>query len=377
MKIAILASNLLPINQDVKKGTELFVYLLVSALAHKSDKIDVTLFASGDSQVPVKLESVGALSSTVDAQITKQHHKIFELALLGKALQQQSGFDLYHANIGNGEIVLPFALFSQKPVIITLHGSLDTVYKDKYFPLFSQLTNAYFVSISDQQRKPLPMLNYLKTIYNGIDVKQFRFDPIGGNNLIWAGRGVPEKGLDIVLTVAEMTKKPARLFAIRKDHTLAWLKQDIEDKIVKLKKSVDLELNYEVKQTELLGYYQRSRLFLSPLRWEEPFGMAMVEAMAAGTPVVAYARGSVPEVIKDGETGFIVNAGENDKRGDWIIKKTGIEGLVEAVERIYALPEEKYKQLRHNCRSHVERNFTLDRMASEYLLLYRRLIQKG
>ena len=77
MKIAILASNLLPINQDVKKGTELFVYLLVSALAHKSDKIDVTLFASGDSQVPVKLESVGALSSTVDAQITKQHHKIF------------------------------------------------------------------------------------------------------------------------------------------------------------------------------------------------------------------------------------------------------------------------------------------------------------
>ena len=262
-------------------------------------------------------------------------------------------------------------------MIITLHGSLDTVYKDKYFPLFSQLTNAYFVSISDQQRKPLPMLNYLKTIYNGIDVKQFRFDPIGGNNLIWAGRGVPEKGLDIVLTVAEMTKKPARLFAIRKDHTLAWLKQDIEDKIVKLKKSVDLELNYEVKQTELLGYYQRSRLFLSPLRWEEPFGMAMVEAMAAGTPVVAYARGSVPEVIKDGETGFIVNAGENDKRGDWIIKKTGIEGLVEAVERIYALPEEKYKQLRHNCRSHVERNFTLDRMASEYLLLYRRLIQKG
>lgn len=100
----------------------------------------------------------------------------------------------------------------------------------------------------------------------------------------------------------------------------------------------------------------------------------MIEAMACGTPVVAYARGSVPEVIKDGETGFIVNSSEEDKRGDWIVKKTGIEGLCEAVEKIYSMPEEQYRQMRRNCRTHVEKNFTVERMVGEYEKVYNQIL---
>lgn len=100
----------------------------------------------------------------------------------------------------------------------------------------------------------------------------------------------------------------------------------------------------------------------------------MIEAMACGTPVVAYARGSVPEVIKDGETGFIVNPSDTDIRGNWIIKKTGIEGLCEAVERIYSMPEDQYRQMRRNCRAHVEKNFTVERMVDEYEKVYKEIL---
>jgi len=102
----------------------------------------------------------------------------------------------------------------------------------------------------------------------------------------------------------------------------------------------------------------------------------MIEAMACGTPVVAYARGSVPEVIKDGETGFIVNSSEEDKRGDWIVKKTGIEGLCEAVEKIYAMPKNQYIEMRKNCRKHVENNFTVEKMVNNYEKVYREIIDK-
>lgn len=102
----------------------------------------------------------------------------------------------------------------------------------------------------------------------------------------------------------------------------------------------------------------------------------MIESMACGTPVVAFARGSVPEIIKDGETGFIVNPSDDDIRGNWIIKKTGIEGLCEAVERIYSMPEKQYLEMRKACRAHVEKHFTVERMVDEYEKVYEEILAK-
>ena len=100
----------------------------------------------------------------------------------------------------------------------------------------------------------------------------------------------------------------------------------------------------------------------------------MIEAMATGTPVVAFARGSVPEIVKDSETGFIVNSSDSDIRGNWIVKKTGIAGLCEAVERMYAMPTEQYQQMRRNCRAHVEAHFTVEKMVDSYEQVYQKIL---
>lgn len=118
----------------------------------------------------------------------------------------------------------------------------------------------------------------------------------------------------------------------------------------------------------------RAKCVLFPIKWEEPFGMVMIEAMACGTPVIAYARGSVPEVIKDGVTGLIVNQNEAEKRGNWIIKKTGIDGLCEAIEKIYGLSPAAYLKMRQNCRKQVEDNFSAEKMVVRYEGVYSEIL---
>ena len=119
--------------------------------------------------------------------------------------------------------------------------------------------------------------------------------------------------------------------------------------------------------------YGKASYFLYPIVWEEPFGLVFLEAMASGTPVIAFAKGAVPEIIKDGETGFIVNPLDNDIRGDWIIKKTGIEGLAQAIEKISSMSDTEYRQMRQNCRKHVEENFIVEKMANEYVEVYKKI----
>lgn len=377
MKIAIVNTNSIKINKQTKKGTEIFVYNLIKYLAKNKKNISVTAFTSGNSKLPVKIDSVNHLSSSEDKNIGIEKGNIFELALLSKAFSQHRLFDLFHTNISCGENIMPFARFVKKPIIITLHGPLNLSYQRKYYSLFNDSKNIFFVSISNSQRKPQPNLNYIRTIYHGIDTKkEFQFNPKGDNYLIWSGRAVPEKGLDIVLQIIKLTKKKAKIFPIIKDEFFKWLQEIIIKRRNIVNQAISIYTDFDVHRLGLACHYQTSKLFLFPLQWEEPFGLTLIESMACGTPVVAYARGSIPEIVKDGETGFIVNSSKDDIRGNWIIKKTGIEGLCEAVERIYAMPEEKYKQMRLACRAHVEKNFTVERMVDQYEEVYKEVIAK-
>jgi glycosyltransferase involved in cell wall biosynthesis len=375
MRIAIVNSNNIKIADDAKKGTEIFAHIFIKNLTKrvKEEKlnIDIAVFASGDSNLPVKVSSVNRIASSLDKDIPDEKHIIFELALISEAFSRQDEFDIFHINIGDGDIALPFAKLIEKPVIITLHNTKEKDYVEKYFSLFKSLSNLHFISISKAQRKFFPDLNYFGTIYHGIDVvNNFKYSPKGGDSIMWAGRAIPKKGMEAVIKIARKINKKAKLFTlVKKDHHV-WFQHQIDD-LSNFPPKSSISIKKDAARLSLISEYQSSKLFLFPIEWEEPFGLVTIEAMASGTPVVSYARGAVPEIIKDGETGFLVNPSPKDIRGNWIIKKTGIEGLREAAERIYALAEKDYLNMRKACRKHVENNFTVERMVDEYIHAYK------
>ncbi len=377
IRLAVVNSNFVSINRNTKKGTEIFDYILIKQLAKYARRynLHITAFASGDSRLPVKIESVNYKSSIEDKEIGIKHHKTFEIALVSKALAMQDQFDIYHVNIGNGDIVLPFAPFMKKPILVTMHGSfLEEKYNKKYLALFKNLKNIYFVSISNVQRQPLPNLNYVDTIYHGIDAKRaWKFNSVGGDRIIWAGRAIREKGINDLIRIIKKVNKPSFIFPLIKEESPRLIKQLTEGTCQPIPL---LTVSKEVRRHNLGIEFQKSKLFLFPVHWEEPFGLVLIEAMASGTPIVAYGRGSVPEIVQDGVTGYVVNPSPDEIKGDFIIKKTGMDGLCEAIERIYAMPVWEYCQMRQLCRERVEKYFTMQQMTKKYIETYKKVIAK-
>ncbi|MFA5076114.1 MAG: glycosyltransferase [Patescibacteria group bacterium] len=375
MKIAIICSNLFNIDRKNRTGTGIFNYILINNLAKfKKKNCAITVFTSGASSLPVKVKSIDFQPSVFDQKIVKNgKHIMFELALISRAFLGQSKFDVFHVNIGDGDLVLPFSGFVRKPILVTLHHIINEDFTRKYFSIFKNNKNVFFVSVSNYQRKILPSLNYIETIYHGVDTKKFGFNPRGGKSIMWAGRIIPEKGPDVVIQLAQRTKHKAKLFGIIKYGFEDWYKQNIKNQIPSKKSDPLVSLHVGYERDRLIRYYQTSKLFLSPILLEESFGLVFIESMACGTPVVTFARGSAPEIIKDGQTGFLVNPSNDDIRGDWIIKKTGLAGLHEAVEKIFSMPAEEYSLMRRACREHVIHNFSAKKMAEKYLDVYKKI----
>lgn len=375
MKIALLCSNLFNIDKENKTGTGIFNYVFINGLAKYKTRINqFTVFASEKSNLPLKVEGIDFHPSSADKKIIKYgKHIMFELALIAKAFQRQNKFDIYHVNIGDGDLTLPFAGFVKKPILITLHHIINADFTRKYFSYFKNKKNIFFVSTSNYQRKILPKLNYIDTIHHGVETEKFSFNPKGGNSIMWAGRLIPEKGPQVVIKLAKNVGNPAKLFGVIKDGYEDWYKKNICNQIItkKDKSLISLHLNFE--RSRLIRHFQNSKLFILPTNLEEAFGLVYIEAMACGTPVVTYARGAAPEVIKDGETGFLVNSSEQDIRGNWLVKKTGVAGLQEAAERILSMSNDEYKKMRKLCRQHVVDNFSVEKMVNKYLNLYKKM----
>lgn len=229
------------------------------------------------------------------------------------------------------------SLYPKISVVYILHDYLDE--KRKRTIEMHQSPNQHFISISDSQRRDAPDLPYAATIYNGIDTDLFTYCDKAEDYLLFAGRIVPEKGVREAVQVAIRTNK--RLLIIgHLPSTSQWyfdehIKPYLSDKILYLGL---------IDKIQLAKYYQKALALLVPIQWEEPFGLSMAEAMSCGTPVIAFRRGSVPEVVKDGKTGFIVDSTAT---------------MVEAIEKIEMIN-------RKDCRTHVEQNFTLAHMVSAY-----------
>jgi len=379
IRLGIINSNYTKIGPFTKKGTEIFAYNLIQGLyKYQKKNLLVTSFCSGNSQIPCRKKSVLYRSSIEEKSIGNTYHPFFELSLISKAVSLQNNFDIFHVNLGNGEYLLPFLHFIRKPVVITMHNPTTIEpFQKKLFPIYKEsgFKNVHFISISNFQKRGIPYIPYIKTIYHGINIDKYIFNQTGGNQIIWAGRAVPEKGLDMVLHITKKLKKSTKIFPIIKDEYISWLQNEVLKKRDMINQIVRINFDFNVTQSNLIKEYQSSKLFLFPLKWDEPFGLTLIESMACGTPIVTFARGSIPEIVKDGETGFIVNPSDDDIRGNWIIKKTGIEGLCEAVEKIYTMPHDKYWEMRRACRAHVEKNFTLEHMINEYSGIYQKILK--
>lgn len=264
--------------------------------------------------------------------------EMFERAVAGE-------YDLLHFH--HPEVALAKARANPNiPVAYTLHDPVYNWYKE-VFELYSS-PNQHFISISNNQRRDAPDLPYAGTVYNGIDPDEFTFCDTAEDYLMITGRIVPEKGFKEAIQVAQQTGM--RLFIIgpvypdHQGYFDQYIKPHLNDKI--------LYLGY-MERDHLVKYYQKAKALLMPIQWEEPFGLTMIEAMACGTPVVALRRGSVPEVIKHGKTGFIVNS-----LGD----------MADALQKIDTID-------RKACREYVELNFSNDRMVEAYKAVYEKILK--
>jgi glycosyltransferase involved in cell wall biosynthesis len=324
-------------------GTERVVSYLTEELVRLGH--DVTLFASGDSQTSAELVPVCEQALRLDAGCADQlaHHVL----MLERVYQELSRFDLVHFHIDY--LHFPLSRRHDLAHLTTLHGRLDI---PDLRPLYREYAEMPVVSISDAQRRPLPGANWLATVYHGLPDDLYTFRPRPGKDLVFLGRVSPEKHVDRAIEIAGRAGMRLRIAAKVDRADRDYFHEVIQPLIRRAGPRVEFvgEVGGEEKDAFLGDAYA----LLFPVDWPEPFGLVMIEAMACGTPVIAWRCGSVPEVMEDGVTGFVV-----DDMG----------AAVRAVERVGGLS-------RAACRRAFERRFSATRMARDYLAVYRRLLQQ-
>jgi len=251
-------------------------------------------------------------------------------------------FDLIHFH--TGYLHFPICRYLPVPHVTTLHGRLDL---PDLISVFDRFRNEPLISISNAQRRPLPWANWHSTIYHGLPKDLFAFQPNQGDYLAFLGRISPEKGADRAIEIAKRASMPLKIPAKIDRADKRYFKRDIEPLLTQSHVEWVGEIS-DHQKNEFLG---NAYAVLFPIDWPEPFGLVMIEAMACGTPVIAYDRGSVPEVMENGVTGFIVNE---------------IDHAVEAVGRVRDLS-------RAGCHDIFEKRFKASRMASDYVDAFARL----
>ena len=370
MRIAVVSAlyELLP--PSMYGGIERVVYYIVEGLVKKGH--DVTVFAPKGSSVSAKLYPIIPTSLREMAPSYSHNYlSAYYYEAMSKVADQitKEKFDVVHNH--SVRKFLPFIRFLSTPVLTTAHIPWNDETFAYLFKEASKLPHVYFSSLSLIQQNKLPNIRWIGNVYNGIDMAKTVFREIVDETepMIFISRASPEKGVDTAITLSKILQRKLTLVTKVDSIDQPYFQNNIQPHI-------DGNITHigEVDEEQKYSLLSNSRLFLFPLRWEEAFGLVLIEAMACGTPVIAYEKGSIPEIVKDGETGFLVNPSDDDVRGDWVIKKSGEEGLKEAVEKIYTMPADQYALMRKACRERVEKNFTIEKMVEEYDIILQRII---
>lgn len=339
MKIAQLAPLTESIPPRLYGGTERVVSYLTEELVHLGH--DVTLFASGDSETGARLEAICPQALRLDPTVCDRN--AYQFLLLERAFRQAEDFDLIHSHLDYW--AFPWASRCQTPLVTTLHGRLDL---PEIRPLHG-LFDMALVSISDAQRRPLPDANWVGTVHHGLPRDLYHFQPGPGQYLAFLGRMAAEKRPDHAIALAKRLGMPLKIAA----------KVDPADReyfnsnIAPLLDHPVVEYVGEVSDADKQEFLGNASALVAPFDWPEPFGMVFIEALACGTPVLAYRRGSIPELIDNGMTGYVCNT---------------FDEMGKAVSQIDALD-------RRACRQAFEARFTVERMAQDYLRLYEETLE--
>ena len=341
MRIAQIAPLYETVPPHYYGGTERVVSYLTEELVRQGH--EVTLFASGDSVTSARLIPCCPNSLRLDKGCVDPmpHH----LVMLEQVYRQAHEFDVLHFHIDY--LHYPVSRRHALTQVTTLHGRLDI---PDLVPLYREYREMPVISISDAQRRPLPWINWKGTVRHGLPADLLPFCPKGGEYLAFLGRISPEKGVETAIAIARQSGIRLKI-AAKVD------KADVhfyENEIKPLLDGPLVEFIGEIREDEKREFLGQARALLFPINWEEPFGLVLIEAMSCGTPVIAFGRGSVPEVIQDGVCGFIVH---------------DVEGAVRAAAQVGALS-------RSRCRSYFEERFSVARMAADHLAIYRRLIEE-
>lgn len=339
MRIAQVAPLTEAVPPKLYGGTERVVHWLTEeliALGH-----DVTLFASGDSQTAGKLEPFWPRALRLDGSVRDPN--ALHMMMLEQVRRRAHEFDILHFHLD----YYPFSLFARQPTpfVTTLHGRLDL---PEHQPMFHTFSDAPVISISNSQRRPVPQANWVKTIHHGLPETLCTPQGTTPSYLAFLGRIAPEKRVDIAIRAAEHCNMTLRIAA-----KIDRADRDYYDEQIKpIMGSQYVDYIGEINDSQKSEFLSGAKALLVPIDWPEPFGLVMIEAMACGTPVIAFNRGSVGEIVEDGVTGFIV---EDEA------------GAIGAVDRIESLS-------RDLIRKRFEERFTARRMATDYLAVYRELM---
>lgn len=340
MRIAQVAPLFESVPPKLYGGTERVVAYLTDELVRQGHS--VTLFASGDSRTSANLVSAcpRALRLGGDYRDVLAPH----LLQVEQVARRAGDFDVIHFH--TAQLHFPVVRRLHAAHVTTLHGRLDL---PELAPLYHEFADVPVVSISDAQRAPLPDANWIGTVYHGLPPGRYRFQPACGSYLAFLGRISPEKRADRAVAIAKASAWPLRI-AAKVDPVDA---EYFERHIQPLLDDPDVEFIGEIDETEKSEFLGGARALLFPIDWPEPFGLVMIEALACGTPVIAFRGGSVAEVIEDGVTGFVVE---------------DMRQAIEAARHVEAIN-------RATCRKVFERRFTAARMATGYLQLYRKAMR--
>lgn len=348
MKIAQIAPLWYSIPPEKYGGTERVIHNLTEGLVKAGH--DVTLFASGDSQTSANL--VATRPTALIKSGVPWRDSSANMYNFAQAMEQADQFDVIHSHMHLNAAF--FSKFINTPIVHTMHnipGLKD--WRWEIFQNYKDIYNPVFISKKQMENaKNYSGIEYKNSwvVYNSVDTDHFAYNEKPDDYFVWLGLITKVKGIENAIAAAKKAGSRLKLAGKPNDHDSSYF-----DKVIKPLLDDKIEFVGELGGQDLVNFYQGAKALVFPIEWEEPFGLVMTEAMSCGTPVIAYKRGSVPEIVEDGKNGFIV---EN------------IDGIVEAMKNIDSIN-------RQNCRQTVLDKFTNDIMAKQYEQIYKEIVQSN